>query len=123
MLAHVLAIGVGLPAWLAVSLVTLAAAGVTFAVADRPRDGRRRALSDYHGKVAGPAAVTADAGARARADPRTLLRCLFRMPTRDDLRNVAIIAHVDHGKTTLVDALLRQAGALGRAKGEGTDND
>src|SRR5947209_16861112 len=45
------------------------------------------------------------------------------MPTRDDLRNVAIIAHVDHGKTTLVDALLRQAGALHRAKGEGTDND
>jgi hypothetical protein len=36
-LAHVLALGVGLPAWLAVSLVTLAAAGLTFAVADRPR--------------------------------------------------------------------------------------
>ena len=36
-LAHVLAIGAGFPAWLAVSLVTLAAAGVTFAVADRPR--------------------------------------------------------------------------------------
>ncbi|SOE01600.1 hypothetical protein [Blastococcus haudaquaticus] len=36
-LAHVLAIGVGLPAWLAVSLVTLAAAGVTFAVADGAR--------------------------------------------------------------------------------------
>jgi hypothetical protein len=36
-LAHVLAIGAGLPSWLAVSLVTLAAAGVAFAVADRPR--------------------------------------------------------------------------------------
>lgn len=34
-LAHVLALGVGLQAWLAVSLVTLAAAGVTFGVADR----------------------------------------------------------------------------------------
>ncbi|MBV8463201.1 MAG: translational GTPase TypA, partial [Acidimicrobiales bacterium] len=35
------------------------------------------------------------------------------MGTRDDIRNVAIVAHVDHGKTTLVDALLRQTGAFG----------
>src|SRR3954453_23795916 len=36
-LAHVLALGAGFPAWIAVSLVTVAAGGVTFAVADRPR--------------------------------------------------------------------------------------
>src|SRR6476661_8736123 len=32
------------------------------------------------------------------------------MPARQDLRNLAIIAHVDHGKTTLVDAMLWQSG-------------
>ena len=32
------------------------------------------------------------------------------MTTRDDIRNIAIIAHVDHGKTTLVDAMLHQSG-------------
>jgi GTP-binding protein len=43
-----------------------------------------------------PAAATATAGTA----------------TRDDLRNVAIVAHVDHGKTTLVDAMLWQSGAF-----------
>ena len=43
------------------------------------------------------------------------------MKRRDELRNIAIIAHVDHGKTTLVDAMLRQSGMFRLGAAPSTD--
>ena len=59
-----------------------------------------------------PAVPTAAPRRRRRARPRAPPPRPRADALRADLRNVAIVAHVDHGKTTLVDGILRQTGAF-----------
>src|SRR5687767_2877220 len=49
---------------------------------------------------------------RARVTSGILLRPMIAIERRADRRAIAIVAHVDHGKTTLVDALLKQSGTF-----------
>jgi GTP-binding protein len=56
--------------------------------------------------------MTDQSGSAPSSQASSLLRHIGD-EVRGDLRNVAIVAHVDHGKTTLVDAMLRQTGAFG----------
>ena len=51
--------------------------------------------------------------------PDPVFDCMETSVRRDDIRNLVIIAHVDHGKTTLVDCLLRQCGQFRDAQLQG----
>ena len=57
---------------------------------------------------------------RAACSRSPTVQCMAEV--REDLRNIAIVAHVDHGKTTLVDAMLESAMAIAGTKEIGKDD-
>src|SRR3954454_1709917 len=69
--------------------------------------GARPAAPGCRARPAAPAGVD-----RRRTPPRQYPRTVPGLVPVSNLRNVAIVAHVDHGKTTLVDAMLWQSGAF-----------
>src|SRR3954453_19584755 len=69
--------------------------------------GARPAAAGCRARPAAPAGVD-----RRRTPPRQYPRTVPGLVPVSNLRNVAIVAHVDHGKTTLVDAMLWQSGAF-----------
>src|SRR3954453_5028969 len=75
--------------------------------------GRKAGAGPCRDKGAGgdPVPWSHDGARSAPRSPSTTKAKLAIPASRSDLRNVAIIAHVDHGKTTLVDAMLQQSGA------------
>ena len=81
---------------------------------DSVRGPAAAALPSFITVATATAASPANALRRKSAPARATLEST--MPDRTDIRNVAIIAHVDHGKTTLVDAMLRQSGVFARPR-------
>jgi GTP-binding protein len=67
--------------------------------------------SDASGAARAPAAGMRQSGLPEMTTPSSAAPAAATA-TRDDVRDIAIVAHVDHGKTTLVDAMLRQSGTF-----------